>query len=438
MGEKAIAPSGRPIKILRVLGRINVGGPAVHAVLLTEGLNNQKLRSTLVTGTVGKSEGDMLYFAHQHGVQPVIVPELGREISWRDDPVALWKLYRICRKERPDIIHTHTAKAGALGRVAGVLAQVPIRIHTFHGHVFHGYFGWFKTKLFILLERVLSLFTTRIVAISNAQMADLSSRYRIASREKFSVIPLGFDLSLFHARSDKKARSDWNLDGHQLAIGFVGRLVPIKNPSMALKVFERFVRGGSAVRQARLIVIGDGELKAELRKQASQAGLDDRIVFAGWQADQSNLYSSLDLVILTSLSEGTPVALIEAMAAGLTFVATRVGGVLDLMVGPEQVIRGSCGRPMFSLFANGALAEPDDVEGFTAALEHLSRDREQRQRLGAAGRGFVLQQFSKERLLRDIQTLYQDCLWKNAGLALGAGRRFPSARGDSFSVKVSE
>ena len=415
MGEKAIAPSGRPIKILRILGRINVGGPAVHAVLLTEGLNNQKLRSTLVTGTVGKSEGDMLYFAHQHGVQPVIVPELGREISWRDDLVAFWKLYRIFRKECPDIVHTHTAKAGTLGRIAAVFARVPIRIHTFHGHIFHHYFGPLRTRLFILIERLLALFTMKIIAISNAQLTDLSVRYRIAAQDKFRVIPIGLDLSpLLQSRGRDRSRGP-TPDDRETVIGFIGRLVPVKNPQMALRVFERVVRHG-AMGRIRLVVAGDGELRLKLQAEVTRAGLDGRVLFTGWRQDLSKLYSDLDLVIVTSLNEGTPVVLIEAMASGLPFVATRVGGIMDLMLGPEQVVRGPEGRSVFSVFANGVLAEPADEQGFAAALEYLLRDPALMVRMGSEGRQFVRDRFSTERLLADIQTLYRDCLVQQEGL----------------------
>jgi len=425
-----------PIKIVRIIGRLNIGGPAIHAVLLTEGLNEGPFRSILVTGTIGDSEGDMLHVAERWNIVPLFIPELGREISWRDDLVALWKLYRIMARERPAIVHTHTAKSGALGRVAAVLARVPIKIHTFHGHVFHDYFGPLKTRLFIAIERVLALFTTRIIAISETQKAELSGRYRIAVHEKFAVIPIGLDLlPLLQCRvgPDRKMPRG---DAQEVVIGFVGRLVPIKNPSMAIRAFERLLRGRISGSRLRLVVAGDGELRPALEEQVRQAGLEPHIQFIGWQKDVAALYSQFDLVILTSLNEGTPVALIEAMAAGLPFVATQVGGMPDLMVGPAQEVRTSGAAHPFMIFSNGALAEPGDEEGFANALTALVEDPARMRCMGAEGRRFVAERFAKERLVSDVRALYQHCLDERAGMEIGAGRKLSWARQPQSGRKV--
>lgn len=398
------------IKIVRIIARMNIGGPAMHAVLLTEGLNSGKYLSTLVTGKVGRNEGDMLYFAQRHGVTPLIIPELGREISWRDDFVTLWKLYRFLLHERPDIVHTHTAKAGTLGRLAAVFARVPVRIHTFHGHVFHHYFSSFRTWAFLSLERLLARFTTAIVAISPMQLSELVDRYRVAVREKFKVIPLGLDLRPFLSVPTKIASEPGMKDGPAVAIGLVGRLAPIKNPLMAVRVYERLTRLGGSWAESRLVVVGDGELRPALDALAAQSGLSNRVSCTSWQENLADLYADLDLVILTSLNEGTPVVLIEAMAAGLPFVATRVGGVVDLMVGPEQEICGADGKKLFSLFANGILVESQDEDGFTAAVEWLVRDRAVMIAMGNEGRMLVKERFTKERLVRDMQALYERCL----------------------------
>ena len=382
----------------------------MHAALLTEGLNDGTFTSVLVTGTVSKHEGDMLHVARRHHITPLIIPELGREISWRDDLAALWKLYRLLMRERPDIVHTHTAKAGALGRIAAVLARVPIRIHTFHGHVFHHYFNSFKTRVFVFLERFLARFTTVIVAISPAQLTDLADRYRIAAREKFSIIPLGLDLAPLLSVSAKTTNGLQAGDGKGVAIGLVGRLVPIKNPLMSVRVFARLIRLGGAGMDSRLIIAGDGELRPALEELAAQLDLRGRVLCTSWQQNLATLYARLDLVILTSLNEGTPVVLIEAMAAGLPFVATRVGGVSDLVVGPERIVHETGGRPLFSLFANGALVESQDEEGFAGAVEWLVRDREAMRRMGDEGRKFVRERFAKERLVRDMRALYERCL----------------------------
>lgn len=408
--DGSVQGGAAPVKIVRIITRLNIGGPTLHAVLLTERLNNTACRSILVTGRVGKSEGDMLYYAHQHGVTPITVPELGREISWWDDLVALWKLYRLCRKERPDIVHTHTAKAGTLGRIAAVLAGVPIRIHTFHGHVFHDYFGRFKTGLFLFIERALALVTTRLIVISSSQLGDLSSRYRIAPREKFRLIPLGLDLSPFLQQVPLRERSQETSGVLEAAIGFIGRLVPVKNPRLAVQVIEELTRRRRADRPVRLIIVGDGELKPDLQEDVRRKGLDGCVLFAGWKTDLTQVYAGLDLVILTSLNEGTPVALIEAMASGLPFVSTRIGGVSDLMVGPTELIRDPDGRPLFSVFANGILVEPGEVEGFVAAVEYLLDRPTRMKQMGAAGRDFAKERFSKERLVSETERLYLECL----------------------------
>jgi len=187
--------SCRPVRIVRILSRLNIGGPALHAILLTEALNDAEFQSILIAGSVGTLEGDMSYLANRHGVKPLIIPELGREISWWDDLIAFGKLLRILIQERPQIVHTHTAKAGTLGRIAATLARVPVTIHTFHGHIFHGYFSWPKTKIFILIERLLGALTSKIIAISQVQLDELSNRYQIAPRSKFVVVPIGLDLA---------------------------------------------------------------------------------------------------------------------------------------------------------------------------------------------------------------------------------------------------
>lgn len=411
-----------PIKIVRILGRLNIGGPAIHAVLLTEGLNEGLFRSILVTGMIGKSEGDMLHVAQRCGVVPVLIPELGREISWQNDLVALWKLYRLLIRERPDIVHTHTAKAGTLGRIAAVLARVPIRFHTFHGHVFHDYFGPLKTQLFLVIERLLALVTTRIIAISETQKAELSKRYRIAAAGKFSVIPIGLDLaSLLRGRGGLHRRMAGDA-AREVVIGFVGRLVPIKNAAMAIEAFERLLSREGAGLHLRLVVAGDGELRSVLEAQVRQAGIEQQVQFIGWQKDVSQLYSQFDLVVLTSLNEGTPVALIEAMAAGLPFVATEVGGVPDLMAGKGKV-RQTRGSHPITIFSNGILVKPDDVEGFATAVAVLVRDFEHMRCMGLEGRRFVEERFMADRLLSDIRGLYQTCLDDRAGVVIGAGRK---------------
>lgn len=396
----------RPIKIVRVIARLNVGGPAIHVVLLTEGLNDARMRSFLVTGQVGPGEADMEYFARQHRVTPVVLPRLGREISWRDDLVALWQLFRILVRERPDVVHTHTAKAGTVGRLAGILARVPIRVHTFHGHVFHGYFGPLKGTVFMWIERLLACFTSRIVAISPQQLDELCDTYRIAPRHKFVVIPLGFGLEPFLQirRAGREGSSESH--GREVVIGMIGRLVPVKNHEMAVRVCERVIRQGRSPGALRLVIVGDGPRRDELELQVQEAGLQSSIVFEGWRSDLPKVYAGLDLVLLTSCNEGTPVALIEAMASGLPFIATRVGGVRDLMVGEPRAVTEPAGRPLYWIYDNGILVDSDDVGGCAAAVADLAADPDRMRWMGEVGREFVRKRYSKERLLDDMRALY--------------------------------
>ncbi len=394
-------------KIVRVIARLNVGGPSIHAVLLTQGLNDDRWASVLVTGTVGKLEGDMGYFADAQGVTPLVVPELGREISWFDDLTALRKLVGIFRRERPCIVHTHTAKAGTLGRLAALLAGVPIRIHTFHGHVFHGYFSPIKTALFLWIERCLAVVTTKIVAISAAQRDQLSGTFRIAPREKFSVIPLGLDLAPFLAIDRIQEPDGRREDSRPFHIGFVGRLVPIKRPALAVDAFRRLVEIRKGHVSPVLLFVGNGELREAVEDAAVRSGIRAHVRFIGWERDLGRVYEKLDVLLLTSENEGTPVALIEAMAAGVPFVATRVGGLPDLMAGREQVVRRDGGRTVFSVWDNGILVAPGDVDGAAAGMEYLLSDALLRRRMGDAGRAFVTARFSKERLVRDVATLYE-------------------------------
>lgn len=388
---------------------MNIGGPALHAVILTQGLNGPTQKSVLVSGAIATSEGDMAYIARERGVTPLIVPELGREVSFRSDLIALWKLYRICRRERPHIVHTHMAKAGTLGRIAALLAWVPVRIHTFHGHVFHSYFSSRKTRGFLLIERLLAWVTTAFVAISDRQLEELADTYRIAPRRKFRMIPLGLDLGPFLKMERTAARLQAGHQQSATVIGLVGRLVPVKNPHMALQVLHHMISMGRED-GLQLVFAGDGELRADLEGQANRLDLSGKVVFAGWQQDLPALYSCLDVVIVTSFNEGTPVVLLEAMASGLPFVATRVGGIPDLTVGSEQVMRGEDGRPLFSVFDNGILVESGDVEGFGAAVAYLVSNPSRRDLMGVEGRKFVAERYSKERLIRDTQNLYSECL----------------------------
>lgn len=282
-----------------VIARLNIGGPAIHTILLTAGLDKTRFESFLVAGLVSEGEGDMFYFASEYGVKPIIIPGLGRKISWRDDLTALSKLFRLIKTEKPDIIHTHTAKAGTLGRIAAILSGAPYRVHTFHGHVLHSYFGAFKTKFFILIERLLAKFTDKIIVISPLQYRELCHQIKIAPPKKFAIIPLGFDLTQFLNAEVHcgKLRRELHVFEDTLLVGIVGRLTAIKNHALFLRSAARVME---KVANVRFLIAGDGELATELKEFANDLQIQDKVIFLGWRDDMPVIYADLDLVALTS------------------------------------------------------------------------------------------------------------------------------------------
>lgn len=394
------------VKILRIIARLNIGGPARNAVLLTEGLSNvfvpretgntsRIYETVLICGEVGSHEGDMMYLAKEKGIEPILIEELGRDLSIRNDWRAFWRIYKIICREKPDIIHTHTAKAGTLGRLAGILYNIthfgfklrPDRcklIHTFHGHVLHSYFGRVKTWFFIWIERFLALFTDRIITVSLSLKRELVEGFRIATERKISVIELGFELDDLFGLSVKE-KSDC------LTIGIIGRLVPVKGHRMFFRVVKKVKDRGLRV---QFSVIGDGELRQELENYAKELGIADIVEFKGWVKDLREIYSGLDIVVLMSLNEGTPVSIIEAMAAARPVVATEVGGVSDIVQDGK----------------NGYLIRDKGDDCFAERLLDLINNCEKRKRFGLYGRELATKRFSKERLIGDIETLYRTIL----------------------------
>lgn len=383
------------MKILRIIARLNIGGPARNAVLLSEGLSGYphgndrddlQWKTVLVCGEVGEGEGDMMWLAREKGIEPVIVPELGRELSFWDDWRAFWKIYRIICRERPDVIHTHTAKAGALGRMAGVVYKVcskalnkPILVHTFHGHVLHSYFGRIKTFFFIWVEKILALFTDKIIVVSESLKKELVERFRIAPEKKVQVVELGFELDELLKLPSKEDRDVIN-------IGIVGRLVAVKNHRMLLRVAQKI--------KAKFLIVGDGELRRELENYVRELGIEDIVEFKGWVKDLGKIYLDLDILVLTSLNEGTPVSIIEAMAAARPVVATNVGGVRDVVEDGKS----------------GYLVGSGDEEKFSEKLLDLINHPEKRKIFGECGRKAVNHRFSKDRLIKDTEKLYNELL----------------------------
>lgn len=419
-----------PIRVVRIIDRLNIGGPAKHVVWLTAGLNAAEFETVLITGTVPAGEGDMSYFARKCGVTPVVVKQMSRELGLRD-VVVVARLLSQLFKLKPRIVHTHKSKAGAAGRVAAMLykwmtpsalwlkpRQCSI-VHTYHGHVFHSYYGAARTRLFLAVERALArACTDRIVTVSEQQRQEISERFRVGRPEQFRVIPLGIDFDESGGsrgvgkqtgclRSQGPLREELGASADEVLVGTVGRLSEVKNHSLLLKSAARLVNGnngdgGDRPVKARFVIIGDGHLRAKLESLSRELGIADKVTFTGFRDDVLSLYEDLDVVALTSLNEGTPLTLIEAMSRGCPVAATHVGGVVDLMGARRQSPGG------FSMFDHGVTAPTGDAEGFARALRFVIDRRELRREMGERGREFVRARLSRERLVSDIEALYRE------------------------------
>jgi glycosyltransferase involved in cell wall biosynthesis len=406
------------MKIVRVIARLNVGGPAKHVVWLTAGLRDAECDTLLVAGTVPPGEDDMGYFAEEMGVKPLFISEMSREVSIKD-ALTIWKLYRLFVKERPDIVHTHTAKAGTVGRVAGLLYRwlTPGTfvgrprsckfVHTYHGHIFHSYYGRLKTRAFVNIEKALArLGTDRLVVISEQQRREINEEFRVGSADQFAVIRLGLDTRLFANWKERRGRfrDELGVDDSDILVGIVGRLTEIKNHALFLEAAALYKERRGSHARVRFVVIGDGHLRLRLEEQVHALGLMEDVVFTGTRKDPEFFYPALDVVALTSRNEGTPLTLIEAMLNARPVIATGVGGVVDLL---GDVDANDDTTSSYSTCRRGIRVRPDDAAGFAAGLARLIGDQELRMQIGEGGRRFAMENYSKERLLDDVLSLYQ-------------------------------
>lgn len=373
---------------------MNIGGPAHHVSLLSGRLDAGRFRTRLAYGRIAAAEGSFAHLAEREGCVVEVVPGLGPDIRPLGDLRALWSLIGVMHRYRPHVVHTHTAKAGFLGRLAAVLAPGPrpVTVHTYHGHVLEGYFGPGATAVYRFLERRLAAVSDCLIGVSEATVDDLV-RLGVADRERFRVIPIGLDLERF-VRPDAQAaaafRRDWGVGEGDILAAYVGRLVPIKRVDLVLRSVAEARRRGVSV---QLAVAGDGECRPELERLAGELGLGEAVRFMGYVPESSTVVAAADLAILASDNEGTPVALIEAAAAGRPAVATEVGGVR------EVVVPGT-----------GLLVPRGDHAALAGALERCARDQPLRERMGARAQEHVLRQFSIERLLEDVEGLYEELL----------------------------
>ena len=396
---------GAKPKVIRVIARLNVGGPARHVVLLNEGLERRGYDTLLVHGSVDESEASLEPLAADAGLATVRIAELGRRIRLLDDALAFWKLLRLVFDAKPDIVHTHTAKAGALGRVAAFTFNMTRRrrdrcviAHTFHGHVLTGYFSAPVNAAVRLVERSLALVTDSVVTISPAQRRDIVEVFRIASPARTAMIPLGLSLAplLGLAADAPSSRCDLGIGDQDFVVAYVGRFVPIKDLATLVRAFASLVR---EVPDSWLLLAGDGPARGSLETLASELGVAPRVKFLGWIDDLPRAYAAMDVCALSSLNEGTPVAIIEAMAAARAVVAPAVGGVPDIVRDNDT----------------GLLVPSGDPAALAAALRRLASDAGLRGRLGAAARQEAARRFGSDRLVEDVARLYDDLLSRRRG-----------------------
>ena len=383
-------------KILRIINRFNLGGPTYNAGLLTKYLSDE-YETILVGGNHEESEGSSMHIVEHLGLEPVIIPEMQRSVSPKNDRIAYHKIQKIIQDFKPDIVHTHASKAGALGRKAAFSAKIPQIYHTFHGHVFHSYFGSLKTNFYKNIERRLAKKSTNIIAISELQKKELSEIHRICPAEKIKVIPLGFDLTPFYTNTEtkrKEFRSKWNIKENEVAIGIVGRIVPIKDHVFLIHVIERVLKKTS--KKIRVFIVGDGEERVNIQALISKKKLSYSsnstpalFQFTSWMKNVDEVNAGMDIICLTSKNEGTPVSLIEAQASGNPVVSTNVGGIENVISADET----------------GYLSDVGDLEQFTINLLKLIENEGIRNNMSNKGRERSTH-YSFENLISNIKSLY--------------------------------
>lgn len=388
-------------KILRIHNRLIVGGPSHNVTLLTAYLSPE-FETRLLVGKKDPAEKDATYIAQRLGLKPIEIAEMRRSILPCNDIIAYFKIKKIIREFKPDIVHTHASKSGAIGRLAANSCNVPLIVHTFHGNVFHSYFNGFLTSLIIRIERFLAKKTDAIVAISDSQRKELTDVYKIAPPEKIFTIALGFNLEKFSVDQDAKKevfRNKYGFDKNDIVVGIIGRLVPVKNHEMFLEV-AALIKANSN-KNIRFVIIGDGESRTLIEKKAAELNLSysyfvshpkvtTDILVTSWETEIDQALAGIDIIVLTSHNEGTPVSLIEAQAAYKPVVSTNVGGIEDIVQHGET----------------GFITEAGDTASFAQHIQTLIDTPQLREQMGKKGYENVIKRYSKQRLITDMKHLY--------------------------------
>lgn len=394
------------IKVVRIINRFNLGGPTYNVCYLSKYMSDD-FETLLIGGEKDESEESSEFIIKSLELNPIIISEMKRKINFKNDYAAYKKIKKIIRDYKPDIVHTHASKAGALGRLAAYSCGVPIIIHTFHGHIFHSYFGKLKTLFYKNIERYLAKITTKIIAISEKQKQELVVEHHICKAEKIQVIPLGFDLSKFQENMDEKRkifRKRYNVDENEIVISIIGRLVPVKNHTLFLKAIKIVAEKSSF--NIRAFIIGDGESRNDIEKLAEEDNIPfvnalkstekSLLTFTSWIKEIDVALAGSDIIALTSFNEGTPVSLIEAQAAGKAIVTTNVGGIENMVIPGETAL----------------LCESDQYIPFAKQLLKLTENANFRAKMSEKSYLHIIEKYHYKRLVKDMEELYRNLLQK--------------------------
>ena len=389
----------KKIKVLRIINRFNIGGPTYNATFLTRFLSDE-FETLLVGGLPEEGEADSLHILEEYGVKPLLIKELKRAPNFSSDRIAYKKIKEIIKEFKPDIVHTHAAKAGALGRKAAKSCNVPVIVHTFHGHVFHSYFGSLKTRLFKMIERNLAKKSSQIIAISNLQKQELVEEHKICEASKITVVPLGFDLQKFQENKLEtrfRTREKYGIDEDEIAIAIIGRLAPIKDHAFFLEVLKEIEQ--QTTKKVKVFIVGDGEEFESIKEKVLAFPNNERfsITMTSWIKDIASFNPGMDIICLCSKNEGTPVSLIEAQASNVVIVSTDVGGVKDILLENETGF----------IVTKGAKTE------YTQKLLQLIEEDELRKTMGNKGWEHVKVKFHYSTLVANVEGLYKRLLIEN-------------------------
>jgi glycosyltransferase involved in cell wall biosynthesis len=386
----------KKIKVVRIINRFNLGGPVYNATFLTKFLGDE-FDTTLIGGVPAKGETDAMHILRDYGVEPIVLPSIQRELNPKMDYKAYKKIKRILQEIQPDIVHTHASKAGFLGRYAAIQLGIPVVVHTFHGHVFHSYFGSAKTTFFKKIERYLARKTSGIIAISDLQKKELVETYKISTNEKMKVIPLGFDLEKFTTNKEERrtaVRKEYNIKKDEVAIALVGRLAPIKDHAYFLTIIEQLLEQTKT--KIKVFIVGNGSEWDRVASRVDEINnrFGKKVIMTSWILDISRFNQGLDIMCLTSKNEGTPVSVIEALASGIPVISTDVGGVRDILTDGKS----------------GFVIKRENSETYLQKLRLLVEDESLREDFSKFGKENVIKKYTYQRLVDDMREYYKALL----------------------------